>query len=113
MQRDFFRMFQRFRQDMIGETIRGQVVEGIEITVDTIEPYPRVIIGLTLKTPRPDPSLSKEERLVSVVFDDTPRYAYTLPLNPDEAMAILSGEQRIVDADLYLDDECKPQKEHK
>jgi hypothetical protein len=102
-------LFQSWATRMAGTTIRGQVVEHVEITIDSIGPQPRVILTVLFRENPPGGSC-KEEHLLRRVFSDVPRCASTPPLTFNAAIRIMAGEPW-PDNCWYLEDELCPRKE--
>jgi hypothetical protein len=102
-------LFNAWATRITGTTIRGQVVEHVEITIDSIGPQVRVILTVLFRENPPGGSC-KEENLLRRVFSDVPRCANTPPLTFNNAMRIMAGEPW-PDNCWYLEDELCPRKE--
>ena len=102
-------LFNAWATRVAGTTIRGQVVEHVEITIDSIGPQVRVILTVLFRENPPGGSC-KEENLLRRVFSDVPRCASTPPLTFNAAIRIMAG-QPWPDNCWYLEDELCPRKE--
>ena len=101
-------LFDAWYARVAGTTIRGQVVEHVAFTIDSIGPQVRVILTVLFRENPPGGSC-KEKNLLRRVFSDVPRCASTPPLTFNAAMRIMAGE--LANNCWYLEDELCPRKE--
>jgi hypothetical protein len=103
-------MFNSWHTRMVGTTVRGQRVECVEVTIDSLFPEQTRVILTVLFRENPPGGSCKEENLLRRVFSDVPRCASTPPLTFNTAMRIMAG-QPWPDNCWYLEDELCPRKE--
>lgn len=92
----------RWRKRMAGRCVRGQYVEDVELTVDTLgaDGSPRWLLRLIF---RENPVAgSPEKRLLLRVFSDIPGDCWCRAWDEREAVRIMRGK---VDPVWYLEDE--------
>lgn len=69
------RAIKRFRRRFVGQQLRGQIVEDVEIAVETLDDDLRWYIRVYFRE-NPPTGCSPEQDLLERVFSDIPKYAY-------------------------------------
>ena len=97
-----------FRDRVLGTTIRGQKVDGVELVIDTLGERPHglrfILFVLFTDTILPQ-DMTKEERLLARVFDERPGWARIAMFDVDELRGRLLGEIPCLEAEWGLQDE--------
>jgi hypothetical protein len=98
-------LVEAYHHRMRGRRVRGQVVEAIELQIDTIGLPPRLMLNLVFVE---NPAVgSDEEKILQKVFSDIPTDARYSPEDMSELEAILSGRKELTDDDWLLSDETR------
>lgn len=103
------KMIRTFHAAVVGKVVRGRKVGGIEVLIDTMPDRgePRYFIHLVFTEKQYGPEMSQQERLLRVVFDESPAHAWRL-FELGEFLALLLGVDSIEKYEWTLEDETPP-----
>lgn len=103
---------QAFHNRYVGQTVRGQKVESVEFTVDTLAwPSLRCFLVLVFQE-NPPSNESKEKNLLERVFSEIPHSASVQTNSLQMAMDWMVGSNTILDKEWRLDDELPSKMPH-
>ena len=97
-----------FGKAMIGRKVRGQVVDGVNLDIDTISQpkHPlRYILSVCFRENPPPPEYGPEQALLTRVFSEIPPFAQIVTHDVDELRARLVGLKPCHDHEWVLTDE--------
>jgi hypothetical protein len=99
-------MVRNFTAAVAGKVVRGRAVGGVEILIEhsPTDPQPRYFVHLVFTEKQYAPTMSKEERLLHVVMDESPRHAWRM-FTVGDLMALLAGMDGIKKYEWALEDE--------
>jgi len=108
-EQDFFGALDHFARYYVGEMIRGQFVEHVEFTADTLgidqKKKWHYILTVVFKTNPSPPDASKERRLLDRVFSEIPDHAFVVTQDLNEAIGWMKDEVYLPDHRWKLSDE--------
>ena len=99
-------MVRNFTANVAGKVVRGRAVGSVEILIEhaPTDPQPRYFVHLVFTEKQYAPTMSKEERLLHVVMDESPRHAWRM-FSVGDFMALLCGMDGIEKYEWALEDE--------
>ena len=99
-------MVRNFTATVAGKMVRGRAVGSVEILIEhaPTDPQPRYFVHLVFTEKQYTPTMTKEERLLHVVMDESPRHAWRM-FSVGDFMALLCGMDGIEKYEWALEDE--------
>jgi hypothetical protein len=99
-------MVRNFTAAVAGKVVRGRAVGSVELLIEhaPTDPQPRYFVHLVFTEKQYAPTMTKEERLLHVVMDESPRHAWRM-FSVGDFMALLCGMDEIEKYEWALEDE--------